>query len=240
MLKQISKLVQNFCMIEDLDFKISLASDNPKELLKHITANSKQGIYFLDVNLEDDVFDGFKLGKKIREIDPRGFLIYISTHEELLPETFTYHLEAMDYILKDNPEQMIQRVHSSLLTINTLLTHNQSENPDFFTVKSSSRTIHVPLSSIDYFETTHKKHIIGLVTSEEYIEFYGNLTTIEHKLSTSFIRTHQSYLVSIDSIKYIDKKNKLVILNNKSTCLLARSKIKEINSILFDKTNQIG
>lgn len=46
--------------------------------------------------------NGFELAQEIRKFDPRGFIIFITTHAELSYMTFTYKVEALDYIIKDD------------------------------------------------------------------------------------------------------------------------------------------
>lgn len=232
-LDQMEKFIQNSCMIEELDFEIVLATKDPQKLLLHLEEHQTQGIYFLDIHFPDYETNGFELGKEIRKLDSRGFLIYVTTHGEWMPETFTYQLEALDYILKDDPNQLKQRIKRALSTIQNLLGTGLRETSEVFTVESASRIFHIPLSTIEYFETTHKKHNVALITSNQYIEFHGNLTQIAERLSSDFIRTHQSYLVNRSKIQNIDKKRRLILLKNGGTCLVARNKMKELKQLFL-------
>lgn len=228
MLALIKKQINHFCMIEDFDFQLTLATQNPEILLEQLQQSAPQGIYFIDVDLSHETIDGFELGKQIRRLDPRGFLIYVTTHDELLPEVFKHRVEALDYILKDDPKKMRQRIHQALLSVQQLLQAEQIDPTAYFTVETASRILHLPLSEIHYFETTHKKHVVAVITSEDYIEFYGNLNQLEKQFQTDFFRTHQSYLVNKHQIKSIDKKQRLVILKDGTTCLIARTKLKKL------------
>ncbi|WP_350028105.1 LytTR family DNA-binding domain-containing protein [Latilactobacillus sakei] len=51
---------------------------------------------------------------------------------------------------------------------------------------------------------------------------------IEKRLSQNFIRCHRSFIVNLNYIDYVDKKNSVIILKNDSTCYLARRKLKVI------------
>lgn len=233
LLYQIERKIRSISMIEELDFKIALATGNPEELMDHLKDHRTRGIYFLDVEFPENVLNGFELGKAIRKLDSRGFLIYITTHGELLPETFSYQLEALDYILKDDPVELEKRIKQALFTIQNRLGNEETEVKEVFTVESASRILHIPLATIDYFETSYKKHNIALITADQYIEFNGNLTQLEEQLSSNFIRTHQSYLVNRARIQNIDKKRRLIMLKNGATCLVSRSKIKELRQLFL-------
>ncbi|MDE7277339.1 MAG: response regulator, partial [Lachnospiraceae bacterium] len=93
-------------LIEGFDMEIALCTGNPEELLEYLTHTQRQGIYFLDVELKGASMDGFRLGEEIRKKDARGFMIYVTAFQELAFETFRYHLEALDYIVKESREKM--------------------------------------------------------------------------------------------------------------------------------------
>lgn len=230
-LKQLEKSIRNIIMIEEFDFNIVLATKSPEELLHCLKNQRTKGIYFLDIEFPKDSMNGFELGKEIRKLDSRGFLVYVTTHNELLPETFTYQLEALDYILKDDPIRLNHHIKRALSTIQNLLSNELSETRELFTVESASRILHIPVDTIEYFETTYKKHNVALITSDQYIEFHGSLTQIEERLSSGFIRTHQSYLVNRSKIQHIDKKRRLILLKNGGTCLVSRNKLKKLKQL---------
>ena len=74
-------------------------------LLEKIKETGEVGIYFLDIDLKTDM-TGLTLAQEIRKYDPRGFIIFITTHSEMSYMTFIYKLEALDFILKDDPEEL--------------------------------------------------------------------------------------------------------------------------------------
>lgn len=97
-LNQLEESIRNIIMIEEFDSKVVLATKSPEELLQCLKNQRTKGIYFLDIEFPKESINGFELGKEIRKLDSRGFLIYITTHNELLPEIFSYQLEALDYM----------------------------------------------------------------------------------------------------------------------------------------------
>lgn len=99
--------IEKQILINGYDMKIAVCSRYPKEIIKSAMNFPQRGIYFLDVELKNEPMDGFGLGKIIRETDPRGFIIYVTAFEELAFETFRYHLEALDYIIKGDMEKCL-------------------------------------------------------------------------------------------------------------------------------------
>lgn len=114
----------------------------------------QRGIYFLDVELKNEPMDGFGLGKIIRETDPRGFIIYVTAFEELAFETFRYHLEALDYIIKGDMEKMLNGIKQGLETVTRRMSMEKGEQREFFTVKVLDVIKHIPVDEIMFFETS--------------------------------------------------------------------------------------
>ena len=98
----IQRELEKEILIEGYDMQIVCAAGTPEELLNSLEEPAKRGIYFLDVELKGCKMNGFSLGQEIRKRDARGFLIYVTAFRELAFETFRYHLEALDYIVKEN------------------------------------------------------------------------------------------------------------------------------------------
>ena len=93
-------------LMEGYDMEIALCSGHPEEIIRAVRESPGRGIYFLDIELKGEPMDGFGLGQEIRRLDSRGFLIYVTAFQDLAFETFRYHLEALDYIVKGNPRKM--------------------------------------------------------------------------------------------------------------------------------------
>ena len=110
----LQKKITDICMIEDYDFTVETVTTSPQEIVAALSSNPRQGIYFLDVDLKDETMNGFELGKQIRSLDTRGFIVYVTSHSELLTETFKYRLETLDYIPKEDEKHMLERIAYAL------------------------------------------------------------------------------------------------------------------------------
>lgn len=228
----LQKKITDICMIEDYDFTVETVTTSPQEIVAALSSNPRQGIYFLDVDLKDETMNGFELGKQIRSLDTRGFIVYVTSHSELLTETFKYRLETLDYIPKEDEKHMLKRIALCLADINERCKNDKREKKEFFAVQRMNETSYVPLEDIVYFETSTKKHVLNLVAEGAFIEFYGKLADIQEQLGEAFVRTHRSYLVNRSFISGINKQKKLIQLTNGNTVLLSRTKKNEILALL--------
>ena len=53
---------------------------------------------------------------EIRKYDPIGNIVFVTSHSELTYLTFVYKVAAMDFIFKDDPDQLKTRVLDCLDT----------------------------------------------------------------------------------------------------------------------------
>lgn len=244
--KQLERLIKNQIDILGYDMGPVMVSKNPEELLGRIGLNKKnmhttylcsspsetcelsgnkngmeRSIYFLDVDFPG-YENGFELASEIRRIDPRGFIIFITAHQELAAETFHYRLEAMDYIVKGDEEQLKSRIQSCLISIEQRICDESNEDCGYFSLRIFDTVRHIPLHQMLYFEALGRKHQIRLHMKEEILDFYGSLQQLEEELSESFWRCHRGYLVNRKHIHQIHMKENEVELTNKERCLLSR------------------
>lgn len=210
-------------LIEGLDMEIALCTGSPEELLEYLSGEQKQGIYFLDVELKGASLDGFRLGQEIRKKDARGFLVYVTAFQDLAFETFRYHLEALDYICKKNPEKMYAGLSHCLKVIAERVSREQGEQQEYFTVRTLDVVRHIPLKEILYFATAGRTHRIELHARRERLDFIGSIQELEKKLAPKFVRVHRAYLVRGDEIDRVNLKTREVILKNGERCPFSRN-----------------
>lgn len=215
--------IEKQILMEGLDMEIALCTGNPEELLDCLARRPRQGIYFLDVELKGSSMDGFRLGQEIRKTDARGFLVYVTGFPDLAFETFRYHLEALDYICKQDSGQMYEGLTRCLKVIAGRVGREQGEQQAYFTVKTLDMIRHIPLDEILYFTTSGRTHRIELHARQERLDFIGSMQDLEQSLGQRFVRVHRAYLVRLDQIARIDLKAKEIILKNGVHCPFSRN-----------------
>lgn len=226
----LEKEICDYIMIQNHDMELVCATQDPKKLLDACKQNSASGIYFLDIDLGLEGFTGFDLAREIRNSDARGAIVFVTTHGELSMETFRYRLEAMDYILKDNMETMRSRIRECIDSVQQRILQESLAKSEYYTVKVFDTIHNIPISQILYFETSPQKHRICLHATQEILEFFGNLQTIEDTIGSGFFRCHRSFLVNREKIRAIHLKSSEVELVNGQRCPLARRAKKELET----------
>ena len=99
-IEQMEQAVLDFMISSDWALTVTCKTSAPRELLEQLLQHKTSGgIYFLDINLKSEM-NGITLGAEIRKLDPEAVLIFVTSHDELVMDTFRLKLQATDYILK--------------------------------------------------------------------------------------------------------------------------------------------
>ena len=227
--EKLTKIIEDIIIIENYDIDLGFSTSDPYELIDNIKGTSNTGIYFLDVELNNDI-NGIQLAEKIREYDPRCFIIFITTHAEMSYITFIYKVEAMDYIIKDNYNNIKQRVNECIKNAHNKYKTKSSELQKIFSIKVEDKIINIDYNDILFFETSSTIHKVIIHSLNRQVEFYGNMKEVKNSLDERFIRCHTSFIVNKDKIKEIDKKNRIAYMINGEECLISTRGIKNLFS----------
>lgn len=208
-----AKIIKNFLLFKDWDIQISGTFTDPFALINSVRETATVGLYFLDIELETSI-NGFETAEQIRSIDPRGFIVFITTHDEMQPLAFHYRVEAMDYILKDNP----QNVKTHLLHCVSLAYERYqltgSKKPEFISFQLKNHCIHLPKQEIISICASTIPHQVEICTANSIYHVYETLNDLETRLNSDFFRCHKSCIVNLTQIRSINKKEHLITMSN--------------------------
>lgn len=225
--RNVVQIIQNTILIEELDMKLVLDTADPYLLLEKVKTSQNTGIYFLDIDLNSSM-NGMKLAQQIRLFDPRGFIIFITAHSELSYMTFQYKVEAMDFVLKDNPSEIKVKIRECLLNAMERYTLQTNKTYKVYTIDVGGRKISVDYNDIFFFETSDNIHKVILHAKDRQIEFISTIKELTNTLDSDFVRCHRSFLVNKNNIKEIDTKNRVICFTNGETCLMSTRMMKDL------------
>ena len=221
----IVQTIQNTVLIEELDMQLVSDAEEPYMLLEKVKTSQNTGIYFLDIDLNSNM-NGMKLAQQIRLFDPRGFIIFITAHSELSYMTFQYRVEAMDFILKDNPAEAKVKIRECLLKAMERHTLETNKTHKVYTIEIGGRKIGVDYDDILFFETSSNVHKVILHAKERQIEFSSTMKELTSTLGDYFVRCHRSFLVNKNNLKDVDVKNRILYFTNGETCMMSTRMMK--------------
>ncbi len=223
--------ISNFILMEGFDMRIVQATADPHQLLKEILTIENTGLFFLDIDLQSDM-NGLALAQRIRQIQPRCFIVFITSHSEMSFLTFQYKAEALDFIVKDTAEHIKSKIHECLLDVNNKYTSLNNDINRTFTINQNDKRIVIDYNDIIFFETSSNIHKIILHAKKRVIEFTGQLKDIEQQLDYRFYRCHTSYIINKDSISGVDFKELTVRMKNGESCPVSVRRKKGLKKLL--------
>ena len=229
--------IKSHIIIEDYNMQLALSTGDPVELLNFIeelvdkrafdVERNTHSLFFLDVDLQNEM-DGITLASKIRKIEPSAKIVFITTHVELSALTFRYKIEALDYIEKGEVGEIFERIKENIDEAYEQHLRDRSPARGGFTVKSNRLVRFIAYDKILFFESLPSPHKVCLHTDSDLIEFYSSLNTIEETLNSDFFRSHKSFIVNINNIKYVNKAAREIEMCNGSIALVSPLKIKHL------------
>jgi Response regulator of the LytR/AlgR family len=224
-LRNMTQMINRFLTIENVDMKVVLSTSDPHEILNHITGIPQTGLYFLDVDLKSDI-NGISLAKEIRKHDPRGFIVFITSHAELTYLTFLYKVEAMDYIIKDNIDDMKERIHQCILNANEKYSAQTNTIHKTISFQIGDKIIYIKMDNIVYVEPSNNIHKVIIHTIDGITELTSSMKDLEQVMDSRFYRCHKSCIINKTYIQSVDLKNHVIYMTNGDICPVSTRLIK--------------
>jgi two-component system response regulator AgrA len=223
-------------MIDNLDMEVILDTDNPydvAEALKHI---KNTGLYFLDVHLNSDI-TGIELAKKVREYDPRGFIVIISAFPEHKQSVFTHRLEVMDYIDKSDFGSIRERIEACVRDANTRFLRQTSVIHNVLRIKWKEKVISVEFNDIISIETSGNKndHLLILNTPETSYTWTGSLKAVEDRLDKNrFCKVSQSFIINKEYVQEFIPRTRMLYMKHGGKFLVPINMVNKLKKLLTD------
>jgi two-component system LytT family response regulator len=216
-------LEENFSQVELL----AECKDVP-EAVKTIN-KLKPEVVFLDIEMPG--YNGFELLEFFDEKQINFKIIFVTAYSEHSLRAF--ETSAVDYILKPVRLEHIARALKKLAVNDQL-----SQNKQYKVLRenlSNQLDKKIVLQTAETIFVVRMDDIIYMQADGSYTRFYTTshgVLTITKKLidfeylesSGPFFRTHRSYIVNLNHIKKVDKKDFLLIMNNDAEVYLAQDK----------------
>lgn len=215
-LNRVSQLAQKGLLMQDWDIRLGGTFTAPEKLLNHLPSATDTGLYFLDLELASPV-SGFDVAKEIRKKDPKAFLVFLSSHDELALEAFRYRLEAMDFIKKsEDKAELFQRIYDCIQTAWQRYTALNVSDSEILTWKEGKTIRFLPCADILFIQNSSVPHHIAVFTAEAMFDRIGSLNEILTEHPAIFLRCSRSLLVNKRHVKEISLLKREVLLDNGS------------------------
>lgn len=227
--QRMQQMVEDICEKEQIAYNFIEVTSRADEILSKIASCTYTPIYFLDIEIKDEIKKGLEIAQQIRTIDQEGIIVFVTTHSELAPISYQYMVSALTFIEKDLSYDMRRKLMLDCL-MHYVNKNKSLIEKDYFVVDNSYTTIKVPFNTVEYI-VTDAPHRLQLVTTNQLIQFYGTLKEIE-QMDERLIRCHKSVLINKMHVQQLDPKQQLVQLTSGKQVPVSRRLMKMMKTLL--------
>lgn len=174
---------------------------------------------FLDIEMEG--INGMEVARNIRKKAPQLELVFATAYAEYAVEG--YEVQALDYLLKPINLEKITRVLERFL-------EKQPVEAAYTLVEVDGEATRLNLDHIIYSEANMGE--ITVVLEKETLNLKMGLAEFEKQLDERFVSPHRSYLVNLQFVSRLLKKD--VQLTNGEVIPLSRRRTKDIQKAFID------
>lgn len=197
------------------------------DLMLQLHGDDPFDVVFLDIDMPK--INGFHAAKTIAAINPKCYIIFVTSHNELVYDSFKFR--PLNFIVKERETLMRQRLE----TVIGQLTEQMLQDEYIVLDSKIQGRLSLCLRDIIYIESCDHHVLYYTRLSSEPIKVRDKLSDAESRLgSKGFIRIHKKYLVNLRHIFNIDLAGEAVILKDGDELPMSRSHKNEVDERLTE------
>lgn len=206
--EKISTIINTIMFDNEIPYNIKIFNDYNVEFENYIKNKKGHIIYILDIVTPSG--SGIDMARKIREKDMESVIIFLTGHEELGMTILKDELFFLTFINKydDYQGRLKRSLKKALLILG---------NKKTLTLTDNNCTYIVSIDEILYIIRDKSTRKVTVITNDNEITLSKTLKYIMKFLPSYFKYAGRNIIVNIDRIKYIDKTNKRIIMDNDKT-----------------------
>ena len=231
-LKQLAEHVQAVTKSLQIHAKIN-SFQSVEKLQQAMPMADVHNVYILDVDVDGDAEAGLKLSRFIRQSDMRASIIFLTVHDEFLPTTYKYQVEALDFIVKNQDS-----IHTALTRDFEKIAQKQHIPSEYqmLVLRSHYEVFKIPVQNILYFQSnpdnTHQAFLFTVYNERWVVNM--SLHQLEGR-SPEFFRVHRSYLVNLMNVQSFNlKQHRLKFYIGDVTVPVSRLRSRKLVELLHE------
>ncbi|CAM3199887.1 LytTR family DNA-binding domain-containing protein [Pediococcus acidilactici] len=235
-LYNLEKIIKNYCSKKNLELNILATSTKAEDILPIIKNKeyASGALFILDICLDKSNVNGFEVAKAVRQRDRSSSIVFSTTHDEMTYLTFLYKVEALDYVLKDEPVTYQKRIEACIEAAyakNQAFKNSKVHSERYLTFKIGPKLERILENEVLYAETSANKHRIIIHTVNKVLEIYGSLNNLLEE-SPKMVRCHNSFVINREKIQVLDLNQMQVLLSSGESCFVSRKYLSKLRQLL--------
>lgn len=211
-----TSIIEKYLLMNSTESLLYCTASAPDDLLKVRKDSNITGLYFLDIDLQAKK-NGIELAEEIRKYDPRGYIVFVTTHSEMAYLTFQYKVEAMDFIIKDKISDLPEQIYSCIRNAESKY-RNQLDSADrLLSIKVDKASLVMDQDDIVAITTSQEYHKIVIHTLDGFRQMSGSLKELSASLNSHFCQCNRSTIVNLKHVIKYSRDEALLYMNNKES-----------------------
>ncbi len=215
-LKRWKDIIEKYLLMNSTESILYCTASNPEELLIIRKKSCITGLYFLDIDLQARQ-NGIELAQEIRRYDPRGYIVFVTTHSEMAILTFQYKVEAMDFIVKDEPKTLPDQICACIRNAEANYKNQLNVSNRLLSVKIDKSSLILDQNDIIAVTTGEDYHKIMIHTKSGVKQITGTLKELNAILNSAFCQCSRSVIVNLKHVSKYSREKAILIMDNKET-----------------------
>lgn len=204
----------------DFDINLNIEEFSSLKKLEFVIEDKNYDLIVLDIDTNEE-YNGIDFAKKVRLKNDNINFIFVSNCEDKAFDAF--EVEPLGFIRKKN---FINDLHKYVPQISKLLAKKINKK-NILLFNNDNELINVDIDKITYIEGSFKKQYFYTMEPKVYYHTRKTMKKIEDELlNNNFIRAHNSYIVNVNYIKGITRKELIIMPNIKIP--ISRNKISTV------------
>lgn len=161
--------------------------------------------------------NGFEVAKNIRQISKKTYIIFITTEESLVYDSFNF--QPFYFIPKGNTEHLETIIHS---VINKLIKYMAAIEPIQLELPYNDKKYVLPSKIV--LVKSYKNYLDVICEEQDTIRVRGNMEyAVQILPSLMFSRIHNRYIVNMKHIAKVDYPNCVIYVDNGEEIEMSRA-----------------
>lgn len=226
-------IIGKYLLMNSTESMLYCTASNPEELLAVRKKSDTIGLYFLDIDLQAKK-NGIELAQEIRKYDPRGYIVFVTTHSEMAILTFRYKVEAMDFIIKDKVATLPEQICACIKNAEANYRSQLDTSKRLLSVKIDKASLVLDQDDIVAITTSEDYHKITIHTKNGTRQITGSLKELYATLNSSFFQCSRSAIVNLKHVSKYSREQALLTMDNKETYSVSKRMMGKVHKALKD------
>lgn len=220
----LTQRLQEVCAELALDYDIPLSTQNSEEILAYAAHAPQCTVYLLDIELAEER-NGIELCRRLHEVDPDGYIVYVSAYERYALECCQSH--AFDFLLKPWTAAQLRECVRAIQTDLRRL-----EEGTWISITMGSRTLRLRQEEILYLSKEHNNVTLHLQSGDTFQQRASFSAMLRLLPSGQFLQCHKGYVVQRSAIRELRWDDDTLLLINGESLPISRRRADAIKAAL--------